>query len=230
MIPRWQQIVFWALLLSIVGMAAYLIRLRSRAENRLLAVQDAAPVLATDDAPEAPVTLLVASDFEGTLLPVQRFAPLPEEPTARAKAILATLFVEYATPESPHPLAVGTAVNTVYLVPVPAPVSVLAAAAGVPASSPGNAPASAAQTAGRLAVVNLNGDFVAHHPSGIEVENLTLLSIVSTLHANLPQILRVHFLVDGQPKDTLAGHADLTQDYQAADMPMAQAAAAGGQR
>ena len=145
MIPRWQQVVFWALLLSIVGMAAYLIRLRSRAENRLLAVQDVAPVLATEDAPEAPVTLLVASDFEGTLLPVQRFAPLPDEPTARAKAILAALFAEYATPESPHPLAAGTAVDTVYLVPVPAPAPLLAAAAAAPASQPGNASASAAQ-------------------------------------------------------------------------------------
>ena len=230
MIPRWQQIVFWALLLSIVGMAAYLIRLRSRAENRLLAVQDAAPVLATDDAPEAPVTLLVASDFEGTLLPVQRFAPLPEEPTACAKAILAALFAEYATPESPHPLAAGTAVDTVYLVPVPAPAPVLAAAAGAPTPTLGDGSASATQSSGMLAVVNLNGDFVAHHPSGIEVENLTLLSIVSTLHANLPQILRVHFLVDGQPKDTLAGHADLTQDYEASAMPMAQAFAPGGQR
>ncbi len=236
MIPRWQQIIFWTLLLSIVGMAAYLIRLRSRAEDRLLAVQDTAPVLASDDAPNAPVTLLIASDFEGALLPVQRFAPLPEEPSARAKAVLTALFAEYATPESPHPLAALAAVDTVYLLPAPAvPSAPVMAAAPNPAPAPvAAAPPTASATDASvpdavasplLAVVNLNGDFVAHHPSGIEVENLTLLSIVSTLHANLPQITRVHFLVDGQPKDTLAGHADLTQDYLTATMPITRAAA-----
>ena len=245
MIPRWQQIIFWTLLLSTVGMAAYLIRLRSRTENRLLAVQDTAPVLASEDAPNAPVTLLIASDFEGALLPVQRFAPLPEEPSARAKAVLTALFAEYATPESPHPLAALTAVDTVYLLPAPAsttaPTSISAsgvapalnratAIAPVSAATPPTAPTADAPTTDALAspllaVVNLNGDFVAHHPSGIEVETLTLLSIVSTLHANLPQITRVHFLVDGQPKDTLAGHADLTQDYWTAAMPITSTAA-----
>ncbi len=74
--------------------------------------------------------------------------------------------------------------------------------------------------AGQIAVVNLNGAFVDHHPSGILVETLTLLSILSTLHANLPQIAQVRFLVDGRPKETLAGHADLTRTYlTATDVP-----------
>jgi hypothetical protein len=236
-IPRWQQVVFWALLLSIAGMAAYLIRLRSRAEDRLLAVQEQAPVLAADDAPQAPVTLLVASDFEGALLPVQRFAPLPEEPTAHAKAVLDALFTEYASPESPHPLAARPAVDTIYLVPVPAPApasapapdpaldaaSAATASGSITSAATASTPAAQAPDSSLLAVVNFNGDFVSHHPSGIEVENLTLLSVVSTLHANLPRITRVHFLVDGQSKDTLAGHADLTQDYLAASTPAASA-------
>ena len=69
------------------------------------------------------------------------------------------------------------------------------------------------------AIVDLSSSFVAAHPSGIEPETLTLLSILGTLHANFPQISQVRFLVDGQPRDTLAGHADLTRVYLATDAP-----------
>ena len=47
---------------------------------------------------------------------------------------------------------------------------------------------------------------------------LTVLSICGTLHANLPRVTQVRFLVDGQPRATLAGHADLTGTYLAADV------------
>jgi len=66
---------------------------------------------------------------------------------------------------------------------------------------------------GQLAVVNLTGAFADGHPGGIEAEALTVLSICGTLHANLPQIAEVRFLVDGQVRKTLAGHADLTRTY-----------------
>ena len=68
-----------------------------------------------------------------------------------------------------------------------------------------------------LAVVNLTSSFVASHPSGIETETLTVMSICGTLHANLPRVTEVRFLVDGQPRATLAGHADLTRIYLAAE-------------
>jgi hypothetical protein len=68
-----------------------------------------------------------------------------------------------------------------------------------------------------LAVVNLTGAFAASHPSGIETETLTVTSIYSTLHANLPRIAEVRFLVDGQQRATLAGHADLTRTYLTTD-------------
>jgi hypothetical protein len=64
-----------------------------------------------------------------------------------------------------------------------------------------------------MAVVNFSASFAQSHPSGIEPETLTLLSIIGTLHANLPAITEVRFLVDGHPRDTLAGHADLTRVY-----------------
>ncbi len=68
-----------------------------------------------------------------------------------------------------------------------------------------------------MAVVDLNGALAAAQPSGIEPETLTLLSMMATLHANLPDVTEVHFLVDGQPRETLAGHADLTRTYLAAE-------------
>lgn len=210
MIPRWQKSIFWILLVSIVGMAAFLIRLRERAQHRLLAVQDAAPLAAAIDAPPVPVTLMMANDADGSLLPVQRSETLPSETTARARALLAVLFRGYAAPDSLHPLAALPAVADVYLLPL-----------STPPSQPPGQPASQPPAVGPddLAIVNLSGNFVARHPSGIETETLTLLSVASTLHANLPQITQVHFLVDGQQKDTLAGHADLTRNYLTTEHP-----------
>ena len=68
-----------------------------------------------------------------------------------------------------------------------------------------------------LAVVNLSGAFAASHPSGLETETLTVLSICGTLRANLPHVTQVRFLVDGQVRPTLAGHADLTRIYLTTD-------------
>jgi len=80
------------------------------------------------------------------------------------------------------------------------------------------------QNGPELAVVNLTGAFAASHPSGIETETLTLLSICATLHANLPRITEVRFLVDGQPRATLAGHADLTRTYLTAGLAASEGA------
>jgi hypothetical protein len=37
------------------------------------------------------------------------------------------------------------------------------------------------------------------------------------LHENFPAVEQVRFLVDGQPRETLAGHADLTRTYLAGE-------------
>jgi len=68
-----------------------------------------------------------------------------------------------------------------------------------------------------MAVVNLTANFAASHPSGLETETLTVLSICGTLRANLPNVTEVRFLVDGQQRPNLAGHADLTRTYLTAD-------------
>jgi hypothetical protein len=81
---------------------------------------------------------------------------------------------------------------------------------------------------GQIAVVDLSGALATAQPSGIEPETLTLLSMMATLHANLPAVTQVHFLVDGQPRETLAGHADLTRTYLASEVDRPSAAVPGG--
>jgi Sporulation and spore germination len=48
---------------------------------------------------------------------------------------------------------------------------------------------------------------------GIKSETLAVYSIVDSLAANLPEVKRVKFLVQGQEVDTLDGHADLTAPF-----------------
>lgn len=73
------------------------------------------------------------------------------------------------------------------------------------------------RSAGKMAVVNFSAAFAQSHPSGIEPETLTLLAVIGTLHANLPAITQVRFLVDDRQQETLAGHADLTLTYLAGE-------------
>jgi hypothetical protein len=89
----------------------------------------------------------------------------------------------------------------------------------LPADSdaPGSKPGTQSDAGPEVAVVNLKSSFVASHPSGLETETLTVLSICGTLHANLPRVSEVRFLVDGAPRRSLAGHADLTRTYLTSD-------------
>jgi hypothetical protein len=89
----------------------------------------------------------------------------------------------YQQPGSAHPLAPASDIRAIYLV------------------APG------------AAVIDLNAAFADQHRSGILSEQLTLSSLVETLGVNVPGIHRVHILVEGQPRDTLAGHADLTDSF-----------------
>jgi spore germination protein GerM len=81
------------------------------------------------------------------------------------------------------------------------------------------------------AVVDVNDAFATGHRSGVLVEELTILSLVQTLSANLPGIAQVKILVNGQERDTLAGHADLADFYDVAvvNRVVGQMAGAGSQ-
>lgn len=209
MIPRHQKLLFGILLFASLIMGLTLWQLRERAHQRLIAGQDSAPTSAPEVAPAVEATLLVANDSDNSLLAQARSLPLPADPGARARAVLGKLLDLYAAPDATHPVpGGGPSVLQVFLLPAPQ--------SGAVKST--EAPSDDQQQTGpQLAVVNLTGSFAANHPSGIQTETLTVLSICGTLHANLPRVTEVRFLVDGKPRATLAGHADLTGTYLAAE-------------
>jgi hypothetical protein len=227
MIQRHQRIVFWCLILCVVGMGIILAVERQRGRDRIAALAaDQTPLDAPTAMTEA-VTLDLANDDDGTITATTRQIALPEEVNARARALIEHLMAEYALPGSPHPLTPGSAVAEVFLLPLPvvgyatdtssSPTSDGGFRATLPVASADPNALHTKQPGGELAVIDLRSTFVNQHPSGVEVESLTLRSILGTLHANLPQIEQVRFLVDGQARETLAGHADLLRTYPARD-------------
>jgi hypothetical protein len=218
MIPRYQRILFWSLIAGIVLMASFLIRGCRQAHQRLTALNDATPIAAPTTASTQEITLYLANDADGSLTSDQRELALPQDPTLRARALLEYLLAQYFLPASTHPLQSGPTVDDVFFISLPlatpAPHNALNPATGLPSQDKPRS-SQPARSTGQLAVINLHGSFVENHPSGIQVEALTLLSLIATLHSAFPQVTEVRFLVDGQPHDTLAGHADLTRAYSA---------------
>jgi len=234
---RVQRIVFWCLFAGIVAMGSLLAFHRQHFRNGVASLAEDTPL----DAPTAstePITLLLANDADGTVTATNRQIALPQEVTARVRSLLDHLNAEYALPGSAHPLPPGAMVDDVFLLPLPivghaqdnsASASTSANPSATTADNPPSTPVASTDPGalqpqspgGELAVVNLRSNFVSQHPSGVEVESLTLLSIIGTLHANVPQIEQVRFLVDGQPHETLAGHADLLRTYPTRDTSVA---------
>ncbi len=215
MIPRYQKAMFYALVAGIILMATILFYEHKRAQDRLAAATDATPIAAPVDSSTETVTFDVANDVDGSIVAQERQLALPQEPSVRARALLERLLAEYALPQSTHPLTSGAAVDDVFLLTLPVVSPPPAADSRV--SHDTESSDAGSDAAGKLAVINLRGTFVDKHPSGVEVETLTIQSMLGTLHANFPQITQVRFLVDGQPHDTLAGHADLTRVYTVSD-------------
>lgn len=210
-IPRYQKVLFYVLLAGILLMAFFLFYERKQAHDRLAAQRDATPLEAPVNTETESFTLDLASDDDGSVTAVQRQIALPLEPSVRARALLEKLVAEYALPSSRHPLATGAAVDDVFLLKLPI----------VSQSADGTVQTSDTGPDGELAVINLRSSFVNEHPSGVEVEMLTVLSMIGTLHANFPQITQVRFVVDGQPRETLAGHVDLGRVYPVIDTTVA---------
>ena len=226
MTSRQLRIVFWCLFVAILGMGAVLLTVHIRQRDRVRDLADNTPIDAPGTDAES-ITLDLASDDDGTVTAADRDIALPTEVTARARALLDHLLATYALPGSAHPLPSGLMVNQIFLVPLPVAGHMVDTSA--PATPDGRVqtlpvlpsdPAQAIQPitpGGELAVIDLRSNFVNSHPSGVEVESLTLASIIGTLHTNLPQIEQIRFLVDGQPRETLAGHADLLRTYPSRD-------------
>ncbi|HUD22056.1 MAG TPA: GerMN domain-containing protein [Acidobacteriaceae bacterium] len=236
MIPRYQRILFWSLSGAILLMALVLLHGCEQAREKLTRHRDETPLAAPLAASSETVHLALANDATGSITLVDRQVALPAETTARARVLLTRLIAEYSYKDSAHPLQSGPAVDDVFLLDLPLTPRV--APGAKPAengkteaeqpdqsvvagwSSPDGPPSNASQNpgpripGGKLAVINLHGSFADQHPSGIGPETLTIDSILQTLGANFPQIEQVRFLVDGQPRETLNGHADLMRTYQ----------------
>jgi len=233
MIPRYQRILFWILGGAIILMALVLLRGCEQAREKLTRHRDETPLEAPVATQSQTVRLAMANDSDGSITLVERDIALPEETTARARALLARLMAEYSYKDSAHPIESGAAVDDVFLLDLPLRPPVAAGPLREKAAAPvrsstveggatdgtSGASESGALTSepqvpgGELAVVNLHGAFADHHPSGIEPETLTIESVIGTLYANFPRIEQVRFLVDGQSRETLNGHADLMRTY-----------------
>jgi Sporulation and spore germination len=182
-IPR-HLIIGVAILLAVtLGMSVYVWRMRGRVDRNQVSAENTQPVAPPVSGSNEQVTLYVAYDDAGVLRPKQVRIPLPAGRQERAAEILRALLNLYLDKFSPHPLGAGSEIRDVYLV------------------DPG------------LAVIDINAAFADGHRSGVLVEELTVVSLIQTLSANVPGITRVKILVEGNERDTLAGHADLSNFY-----------------
>jgi len=188
MIPRHFYIALSVLLAAALGMSLYAWRMRGRAAATPVVSTDMRPVAAPVAGPTETVTLFVAYDDIGVLHAQPAHIPLPSVRQQRAEELLRSLLTLYLDKSSPHPLPIGSDIRSVYLV------------------DPG------------LAVIDVNAALADGHRSGVLTEELTVASLIQTLSANLPGILRVKILVEGKQRDTLAGHVDLSDFFNVSAM------------
>lgn len=183
MIPRSFYIAVSVLLAAALGMSVYVWHMRGRAAATPVASSDRRPVAPPVAGPTEQVSLFVAYDDVGVLHAQFARIALPSVRQERAEELLRALLAIYLDKSSPHPLPPGSDIRSVYMV------------------DPG------------LAVIDINAAFADGHRSGVLEEELTVASLIQTLSANIPGILRVKILVEGQERETLAGHADLAQFF-----------------
>jgi hypothetical protein len=183
MIPRHLIIGVAVLLLAALGLSVYAWRMRKSVAAVPAASVDTRTLAPPVAGPTEQVVLFVAHDEDGTLRAESAQIPLPSGRQQRAEELLRALLSMYLDKSSPHVLGAGSEIRSVFLV------------------DPG------------VAVIDVNSTFANTHRSGVLVEDLTVTSLIHTISANTPGILKVQILVDGQPRETLAGHADLSSYY-----------------
>lgn len=64
-----------------------------------------------------------------------------------------------------------------------------------------------------VAVIDFTLDLLEGHSGGIHAEELTVYSLSHTLVESIPAIAEVRLLVEGQQRETLAGHLDLRSGF-----------------
>jgi hypothetical protein len=215
MIPRYQRILFMILFGSSLLMVTYLVYLHQQTSQVKNA--DNTPLQAPAYSASEEVTFALANDADGSVTAVPRSVALPQQPAVRARALLDHLLAEYTLPHTTHLIGGGVAVDDVFLVNLP--LGGQHAVSGTATALDKDADVDPLTRAtGELAIVNLRSSWADAHPSGITAETLTIQSIVGTLHANLPEITKVRFLVDGKPRSTLAGNVVFDRTYDADTM------------
>ena len=183
MIPRHLVIAMAILLIAALGLSLYALHVRKTVRATVLAPTDTRPLAPPVAGPTESVTLFVAHDDDGSLRPEAAQIPMSSGRQQRAEELLRALVSLYLDKNSPHVLGPGSEVRSVFLV------------------DPG------------VAVIDVNSAFADTHRSGVLVEELTVASLIHTISANTPGVVKVKILVDGQDRDTLAGHADLSDYY-----------------
>lgn len=68
---------------------------------------------------------------------------------------------------------------------------------------------------GEQVVLDFGPRLVNGHPGGSTSELLTVYALVDTIAANFPHLRQVQLLFDGQPRETLKGHIDVSQPVKA---------------
>lgn len=63
------------------------------------------------------------------------------------------------------------------------------------------------------AYVDFGADLISRHPGGSQAESATLFAVVNSLAYNFPEIKSVQILIEGEERETLAGHLDLGRRY-----------------
>lgn len=63
------------------------------------------------------------------------------------------------------------------------------------------------------ACVDFGADLLERHPGGSDEEIATVFAVVNSLTFNFPEIRTVQILIEGEERETLAGHLDLTRRY-----------------
>jgi hypothetical protein len=191
MIPRHLLIGVGVLLVAVVSMGIYLRQMRRRAGEVDTLATAALPVTPPASGPTETVTLYVADDNAGVLVARGAQIPLPGGRQQRAEELLRALLRIYQQPGAAHPMTAAADIRSIYLV------------------DPG------------AAVIDLNEAFADQHRSGVLSEQLTVNSLVETLAMNVPGIQRVNILVEGKKRETLAGHADLSEAFDVATVEQA---------
>jgi len=132
------------------------------------------------------IRILVAYDDDQALRWRDADAFMPDDRGLRAREALRAVLAQYLQFPSPHPMGKGADIRDVYWI------------------------------GDDTLVVDTTPQFADSHPSSILAEQLTLTSLIETVNSNVPGIARVKFLINGQERETLAGHVDLTSFYDTA--------------